>query len=154
MVHDAEREHDCSDRPNRGENEQIGPIDPAMQDWKVFGQRIGKYNYKECQHADGKPGYLTTRGALNPGFAFSDQPARTEKRIAKAEADAAKHRKRRQPADRATGIFTIRELQSFDQSANRHSLNESCDQGSAGEAQIPNPAQPLGFIAKLERDSP
>src|SRR5712675_408659 len=121
-----------------------------MQDWKVFGQGVGEHNHQERQYADRKYGNLAARDVANLALAFSDQPASAKKRVAKAQADAAKDRKRREPADRTAGIFAVRELQSFNQGADRHALYKSRDQGSAGEAQIPDPPQPLRFVAKLE----
>src|SRR5712692_12081321 len=105
VIQDAEREHCCSDRANRREYEQIRPIDPAMQDWQVFGQRVSEDKHEEREHADRENGNLPTRHIANLGVAFLEQPAGAEKRVAKAEPDAAKRRKRREPAEVATGIL-------------------------------------------------
>jgi len=69
----------------------------------VFGECVSEHNREERQYADRKHRYLAARDVANPTFAFSDQPAGAEKRIAKAQADAAKDRKRRQPADLTAG---------------------------------------------------
>ena len=62
-----------------------------------------------------------------------------------------KDRKRREPAELAAGIFAVRDRQAFHQGADRHALDEGRDQRTAGEAQIPDPAQPFRLVAKLER---
>src|SRR5271169_6377095 len=74
VVYDAEREQCCRYRANCREYEQIGSIDPAMQDWKVLGQRVGEHKQEECQYADREYGDLAARGVANLGVAFSDQP--------------------------------------------------------------------------------
>src|ERR1700678_3906380 len=40
VIQNAECEHYCGNRTNRREYEQIRPIDPTLQDRKVFGQRV------------------------------------------------------------------------------------------------------------------
>ena len=89
VTQDAEREHCCGDRANCREYEQIRPIDPTMQDWKVFGQRVSEDKHEERQHADRENGNLPTRHIADLGVAFLQQPAGAEKRVAKAEPDAA-----------------------------------------------------------------
>ena len=69
---------------------------------------------------------------------------------AEAQADAAKDRKRREPAGFTARILAVRERQSSHQGPDRHSLYEGGDQGASSEAQIPDPAQPLRLVAKLE----
>jgi hypothetical protein len=78
VLQDAQREHDCCDRPNRREYEQIRPIDPAMQDWKIFDQRVSKDNHEKRQHADREHGDLAARDVTNLRLALSDQPAGTK----------------------------------------------------------------------------
>src|SRR3984893_12931439 len=151
VTQDAERKHCCGDCSNRREYEQIWPIDPTMQNWKIFGQRVGEDNHKEPQYADREHADLAARDVANLALAFSDQPAGAEKRIAKAQADAAKDRKRGEPADLTAGIFAVREPHSFYQGTDRQPLYKSRDQGPTGKAQIPDPAQPLRLVAKLER---
>ncbi len=89
VVQDAEREHDCPDCTNRREHEQIWPIDPTMQDWKVLGQRVSEDKHEERQHTDRENGNLPMRHIANLGGAFLHQPAGAKKRVAKAEPDAA-----------------------------------------------------------------
>src|SRR3984957_13994845 len=151
VTQDAEREYGCGHRSNRREYEEVRPINPAMQDWKVFRQRISEDNHKKYQHGDRENGNLPMRHVTALTFAFLRQPTGAEKRVAKAEPDAAQYRKRRQPAEGTTGILAVRDLQSFHQRADHHPLDKSRDQGSAGKAEIPDPPQPLRFIAKLER---
>src|SRR2546423_9764944 len=122
MIHDAKREHDCSDRPNRRENEQIGPIDPAMQDGKIFGQSVTEHNHQEHQYPDREYRNLTARDVANVALTFSEQPAGAKKSVTKTQTYSAKARKRRKPANRTAGIFAVRELQSFDQGADRQAL--------------------------------
>ena len=108
VTQDAEPENRRRDRADRGKDEQIGPIDPALQDRKVFGQSVSENNHKECQYAERENGNLPMRHIANHGVAFPDQPAGPKKRIAKAQADAAKDRERREPADITVGIFAVR----------------------------------------------
>src|SRR5260370_3271439 len=100
VTEDAEREHDCRDRANRREYEQIRPLDPTMQDWKIFRQRVGEDKHEKRQHAERENGNLPMRHIANLGLAFLRQPAGAEQRVAKAQADAAKNRKRGEPTDR------------------------------------------------------
>src|SRR3984957_9850877 len=146
MAEYTEREHDCGARANHREYEEIRPIDPTVQDWEMLGQCVTEdddeiHQYRNRENAD-----LAVRPVANLALAFPDQPASAQKRVAKAQADAAKDRKRREPADRTAGIFAVRELQSFDQGTDGHPLDESRDQRPASEAQIPDPPQPLRFV--------
>src|ERR1700688_1617350 len=151
VTQDAERKHCCGDRADRRKYKQIGPIDPTLQYWKILGQRVSEDSHQERQHAHRENGNLPMRHITDFGLAFLRQPARAEKSVAKAEADTAKDRERRQPTYLAAGILAVGELQPFHQGTYRHALYESRDQGSAGEAQVPNPAQPLSLVTKLER---
>src|ERR1700731_3738923 len=117
VTQDAERKHCCGDCSNRREYEQIWPIDPTMQDWKIFGQRVGEDNHKERQYADREHWDLPMRHIAYLAVAFLRQPTGAEKRVAKAQAEAAKDRKRREPADRTAGILAVRDLQPFHQGA-------------------------------------
>jgi hypothetical protein len=88
-MENAECEHDCGDGTNRREYEEKWPIDPAMQDWKVFGQRVNEDKHKERQHAARENGNLPVRHIANLGVAFLRQPASADKRVAEAQTDAA-----------------------------------------------------------------
>src|SRR6266481_3461460 len=92
------------------------------------------------------------RCALSRTSASHFFTSHAEKRVTKAEPDAAYRRKRRKPAEVTFGILTVRDLQSFHQGADRHPLYKGRDQRSAGKAQIPDPAQPLRLVAKFERN--
>jgi hypothetical protein len=90
----------------------------------------------------------------NLGLAFLREPTGAEKCVAETESNAAKNRKRREPADLTAGILTVGEWKSFHQGANSHPLYEGRDQGTSGKAQIPDPARPLRLVSKLECHAP
>src|SRR6266851_4801673 len=147
---DAEREHDRGDPANRRECEEIRPIDPAMQDRKMFSKRVNEDDDEKHQYGNREDADLAVRPVANLGVAFLHQPAGAEKRVAKAQADATQDRKWREPAEVTAGILTVRDLQSFDESPDRDSLHEAREQGAGRKAQIPDPAHLLCLVAKLE----
>src|SRR5437868_4116446 len=83
VAKDTEPEHDCGDCANRREYEQIRPIDPTMQDWKVLGERVNEDNHEERRYADRKYADLAVRDVTDLGVAFLHKPAGAEKRITK-----------------------------------------------------------------------
>src|SRR6202521_3913941 len=99
VTEDAECEHGCGHRSNRREYEEVRPIDPAMQDWKVFRQRISEDNHKKYQHGNRENGNLPMRHVTDLGFAFLRQPTGAEKRVAKAEPETTRYRKPSHPAE-------------------------------------------------------
>src|SRR5712672_3548298 len=98
LTEDAEREHGCGDRADCREYEQIRPINPAMQDREIFSQRVSEDSHEKRQYGNRENGNLPMRRIANLSLAFLHQPAGAKKRIAKAQADAAQDRKRREPA--------------------------------------------------------
>jgi hypothetical protein len=55
----AAGQHDCSQGPDRREDEQIWPVDPAMHQREIFGQRVDEDDSQEDEHADREIGYLS-----------------------------------------------------------------------------------------------
>src|SRR5258708_33315013 len=119
-----------------------------MQDRKVFGQRVSEDNNKECQNADREDRDLAMRHFPNLGLAFLRKPTGAEKCVAETESNAAKNRKRREPADLTAGILTVGEWKSFHQCANSHPLYEGRDQATSPKPQIPHPPLPLPLLPK------
>src|SRR5258708_9846194 len=52
VTEDAAREHDCGDRANRREYEEIRPVDPAMKDLEMLSQRVNEDDDKKQQYAN------------------------------------------------------------------------------------------------------
>ncbi len=150
MAQDAGRERDRRDCADRGEDEQIRSREPSIHDRKVLCEGVNEDDDEEDQDADREHADLPVRCVADVRLAFPDQPAGAEKGVAKAQSDPARHGKRCEPAEVAARISTVRDLQPFHQCANRHSLHEAREQGSACKAQIPYPAHPLRLVAKLE----
>src|SRR5262245_8928211 len=100
----------------------------------MLAKRIGKDDEQKYEQAGGKIGDQAIGAVSHFGFAFPDEPAGTEKRIAEAEADAAQDRKRAEPTEFATSVVAIGDGKTLDDGPDRQALNESGQQGSPSEA--------------------
>jgi len=108
VTQDTECEHGCGNRSDRREYEEERPIGPAMQDWKVFRQRISEDKHKNAKYRDSEDGNLPTRHIANLSFAFLQQPAGAEERVDQAKPDAA--------AAVANGVSQPKHLRNIDRS--------------------------------------
>src|SRR5258708_6296047 len=90
-------------------------------------------------------------GAATIGLDFVTKHAGTQKGKAEAEADAAKYRKRAEPAEFAADVMAIGDRKALDEGPDRHALDEGGEERSAGKAGIPDPPHPLCLVAELER---
>ena len=98
-------------RADDGENEQIRPLKPSPHDHKIFDQGIGENDGQEDEQPERQIGDEAISCVADLTFAFPDQPAGAEERVADAQSNAAKHRKGTEPAEFATNVATAGERQ-------------------------------------------
>src|ERR1700756_2506607 len=91
VMKDAARKNYGGYGTDRREDKQIRPVNPSMHDRKVVGEGVDEDNDQERQDCNCKDRNLATRDITDLRVAFSDQPAGTEKRVAKAKAGAAQY---------------------------------------------------------------
>src|SRR5260370_10056826 len=108
-----------------------------MHDRKVIAECVDEDNDQECQYRDCKYRNLATRYITDLRLAFPDQPASTEKCVAKEKSSAAQYRKIAEPAEYPAGILALRELQPFHQRADHHSLHEARGKRADRKTKIP-----------------
>src|SRR5258708_13476672 len=77
LTEDAQREHDCGDRANCREYEEIRPLDPTMQDWEMLGQPVNETDDEKYQYANRENSDLAGRPVPNLRVPLLHQPPYT-----------------------------------------------------------------------------
>src|SRR6266481_895696 len=70
VTEDAKREHDCGDRANCREYEEIRPVDPAMQDWEMLSQRVNEHEHEKYQYGNREKADLAVCPVADLAVAF------------------------------------------------------------------------------------
>ncbi len=86
---------------------------------KILGKREGEYNEQENEQTDRQVRDLAICRVADVALAFADEPAGAEQRVTEAQADAAEHGERAEPAEVAAGILAVGDRQALDQRADR-----------------------------------
>ena len=109
---------------------------------KMLGQRVAEDDEQEDEQAERQIRDQAIGLIADIAFAFLDQPAGAEQRVAEAEADrrtapqtgSASRNRRRHSGRSAIG-------KPLDERPDRHALDEGGGERSAGKADIPDPTQ-------------
>ena len=98
---------------DRGEDEEVRPLQPPIHDPKVVNQRVDEHDDEEGKEPGREIGNQAVGRVPQAALALLDEPAGAEQRVADTQADAAKHSKRTEPAPHAANILAIRNRQAL-----------------------------------------